>query len=118
RTRILFVSLATFSTFMLITAGTELFMIGLCALAVYVLCALLNPPAGRESTRTKIFAWQFAAMAAGVLMAMPAICPALEWKDVSRRQLGLPIDEVLSWSANWYDVLCLILPQPLGDLLL
>jgi hypothetical protein len=64
--------------------------------------------------------WQFAfmigSMAAGAVLAMPVVLPALEWAKVSPRSNGLDLKWVLLWSANWYDCLCMIFAQPLGDL--
>ncbi len=51
----------------------------------------------------------------GGLLAAPAILPVLEWKGLSSRAAALQPSEIFLWSANWYDVLCLILSQPLGD---
>lgn len=56
------------------------------------------------------------AVALGVLLAMPTVVPALEWLHLSRRSEGIDPKEALILSANWYDLLCLILPQPLGDM--
>jgi hypothetical protein len=55
-------------------------------------------------------------MFCGVLLAAPVILPALEWARVSPRSKGLELKWVLAWSANWYDCLCLICAQPVGDL--
>jgi len=54
--------------------------------------------------------------AVGVLLSMPTILPSLEWLPLSRRSEGLPSSEILMYSANWYNLLCLWVPQPLGDL--
>jgi hypothetical protein len=52
----------------------------------------------------------------GLLLACPALIPAFEWMSLSRRAAGLAPEEALRWSANWYDLLGICLPQPLGDL--
>lgn len=58
------------------------------------------------------------ALVAGVLLSSPAVFPAAEWAKLSIRSDALNPMHALMWSANWYDWLCLILPQPLagGDL--
>jgi len=52
----------------------------------------------------------------GVLLAAPVLFPALEWARVSPRAHGLELKWVLMWSANWYDIVCLVCAQPFGDL--
>lgn len=60
-------------------------------------------------------AWRAAAGCLGVCLAMPVILPALEWAKISPRASGLEPRYVFMWSANWYDWLCVVLPQPFGD---
>lgn len=55
-------------------------------------------------------------VAGGCLLALPVILPAVEWVKLSPRSGGLELQWVLMWSANWYDCLCLIAAQPLGDI--
>ncbi len=69
---------------------------------------------GHRATYT--FMWRLYAIATGLLLAMPIILPALEWARLSPRGHGLQASEIFLWSANWYDWLCLVLAQPLGDL--
>lgn len=52
----------------------------------------------------------------GVLLSMPTILPFAEWVPWSRRAQGLSASEVLMYSAGWYDVLCMFVPQPLGSM--
>jgi hypothetical protein len=59
--------------------------------------------------------WRAAAGCLGIVLAMPVILPALEWTQVSPRASGMDPKYVFMWSANWYDWLCVILPQPFGD---
>lgn len=59
--------------------------------------------------------WRAVAGALALLLSMPIILPALEWAAVSPRASGLDPKWVFMWSANWYDWLCVILPQPFGD---
>src|SRR5262249_41395207 len=60
--------------------------------------------------------WRLAALLSGLLLAMPAILPAVEWAGLSPRAHGLQAWEVLTWSANWYDFVGMVLSNPLGDL--
>lgn len=64
----------------------------------------------------KQFALKLCSMTAGGLIAMPVILPAMEWARVSPRARGLELKWVLMWSANWYDCLCMLCAQPVGDL--
>ncbi|MBX9720570.1 MAG: hypothetical protein K2X81_04155, partial [Candidatus Obscuribacterales bacterium] len=71
----------------------------------------------RGNSQWKIITgWRIRAIFLGVLIAMPAILPAFEWLGLSRRSAGLDPHEALILSANWYDLLGLALPQPLGDM--
>ncbi|HEY9713036.1 MAG TPA: hypothetical protein V6C72_06180, partial [Chroococcales cyanobacterium] len=70
-----------------------------------------------EATRqSESWLWQFRSLMVGALLAMPAILPGLEWASLSRRAAGMLSSEVLLFSANWYDFLCMIAANPLGDL--
>jgi hypothetical protein len=52
----------------------------------------------------------------GTLLAAPVVVPVLEWLPLSRRLIGLPADEVLRYSASWYDLLSIVIFQPFGNL--
>jgi hypothetical protein len=47
---------------------------------------------------------------------MPMVVPAYEWSKLSVRSAGLPLDQVFLWSANWYDLLSMVVAHPFGDL--
>lgn len=55
------------------------------------------------------------ALASGVLLSAPMILPTLEWLRLSPRASGLPLDVAFANSISWYDLICTVLPQPLGD---
>ncbi len=59
---------------------------------------------------------KMAALALGLLLAMPTVAPGIEWTALSPRSQGMALKWVLTWSANWYDFLSLIFGQPLGNL--
>lgn len=68
-------------------------------------------------------AWQelflkIAALLLGVALSLPMIGPVLDWTKVSPRATGMAQKWVFTWSTNWYDFLCLVLSQPMGDLTL
>ncbi|MBX9669091.1 MAG: YfhO family protein [Candidatus Obscuribacterales bacterium] len=63
-----------------------------------------------------IFARGFFAMVIGIMIAMPTFLPTTEWLMYSPRSLGLDATNVLQWSAGWYDWLCMLLCEPLGDM--
>jgi hypothetical protein len=56
------------------------------------------------------------AIVIGLLLAAPSLLPPCEWVRLSPRARGMEPQEVMRWSANWYDFLCLFVAQPLGDL--
>jgi hypothetical protein len=60
--------------------------------------------------------FRLGSMFLGVVLAAPVLLPALEWARLSPRAHGLDLKWVLMWSANWYDTLCLMAVQPVGDL--
>jgi len=64
----------------------------------------------------KVFFCRVLALAIGGCLCMPMLLPALEWASISNRAKGLSVDEVTTWSANWYSFLTMILAQPFGDL--
>lgn len=68
------------------------------------------------SGRIKIAFWQSLAIGLGILMSMAMLLPVYEWSKLSPRASGLDLNQVFTWSCNWYDYLCLAFSQPLGDL--
>lgn len=56
-----------------------------------------------------------AATTLGILLSMPMLLPALEWLPLSRRAMGLDPRESLLLSANWYDLLNIVLFPIFGD---
>jgi hypothetical protein len=111
RSNLLWVGVAALMTFMTIAAGRPEISVpcGVCA-AVFTIAAAVH------LRDFKTFGWRCLAGVAGLLLAMPIILPAIEWVRLSPRSQGLELRWVLMWSANWYDFLCLVFAQPLGDL--
>ncbi len=70
----------------------------------------------RQNRNLLVAGSRLRAVMLAILLAMPMILPAYEWYRISRRSGGLDPSEALTLSANWYDLLGLILPQPLGDM--
>lgn len=60
--------------------------------------------------------WQLSGIVMGALLCAPVLLPVVEWVQLSPRSTGLNLTQVLMWSTNWYDWLCLIAIRPLGDL--
>lgn len=70
----------------------------------------------RNDDCKQILGWRIGSIIAGGFMAMPVILPVMEWFALSRRSEGLLPQEVFLMSSSFYDLLCILLPQPLGDL--
>jgi len=64
----------------------------------------------------KVFLCRVSTLACGTCLAAPMLLPLLEWSHLCPRAAGLNAAEAFTWSANWYDFLSIMLPQPLGDL--
>ncbi len=119
--RVLSVFAASTSTsFMILTGRPEIFGPALMLTALYVVFsfAFKFPQAQNKLSVLVQTFLQAACLATGVLMAAPGILPAMEWLPLSPRAEGLVPADTLFWSANWYDFLCMVLAQPLGDLYL
>lgn len=102
------------SSCMFILAGRpELFL--LCFITLAIACFLASGDNG-ERPGIGLVAFRLALIACGIGLAGPALGPALEWLPLSPRSQGQALDDVLSWSANWYDLVSLVLAYPLGDL--
>ncbi len=102
---------------MILTGRPEIFAPALLLLAGYIVFSLEQD--FRDDSRqraVKDAGWQLLAVVLGCLLAAPFIAPGIEWQALSPRSQGLVAKEVLVWSANWYDFLSMLLPQPLGDL--
>ncbi len=67
-------------------------------------------------SRGSTLGWQLSAMVLGILLSAPSLVPVYEWSKLSPRSTGLSMDNVFKWSSNWYDFLCMLCSQPLGDL--
>lgn len=104
-----------FSTFMLIASGRP--EICLPAFLLVLVCAVVFLQSDHGQSPSTIL-WRMFAIALGLMLAMPEILPACEWVKLSPRAQGLGANEALDWSANWYDLVCMIIAQPLGDLTL
>lgn len=108
-------------TAMMILAGRpEIFAPALLLIGFYTVGSLLL---GLQSADKKIFVlrtfiFRIAPLFLGVLISMPAILPVIEWLPLSPRDKDTVPEDILYWSSGWYDFLCLLLPQPLGDLYL
>lgn len=59
---------------------------------------------------------KLACMILGIAWAMPTIFPGVEWTALSPRSQGMALKWVFTWSANWFDFLCIIFSNPFGDL--
>lgn len=58
---------------------------------------------------------RLASFFAGLLFAAPLIIPVLEWSAISPRANGLLQKDSLTWSANAYDFMAMLLSYPIGD---
>lgn len=115
--RFLHLPLSTVSIAMMILTGRpEIFAPALLLLGLYVLFSLQQNWTMQENA-LEIAGWQFGSIALGILLTAPFILPTIEWQSLSPRAQGLVSQEVLVWSANWYDFVTMLLPQPLGDLI-
>jgi hypothetical protein len=115
-----FLAAASLSIYLFIAAGRpEIFVPGTGLLIAFLVLDGINnrqrgvlPATVRSSWR-----WQILAFFTGTLMSLPVILPLLEWVKLSPRAHGLNLNHIFMWSVNWYDLACMIFPQPLGDLL-
>ncbi|HEY9871036.1 MAG TPA: hypothetical protein V6D08_17860, partial [Candidatus Obscuribacterales bacterium] len=113
------VSLAALLVFLLVSSGRpEVGLVGVILLVSLAAGDLLLSWQIRKEARQVLLTawWRCLAIGAGLLLSMPVVLPAEEWASLSPRAAGLPAEMVFRWSANWYDYLCLVLGQPLGDL--
>ncbi len=107
--------LSAIFVFILITSGAlDVAFLELVLLLVWFITDLAGPSEGRVS-RLQLFGFRALALVTGALLSGPYLLPVLEAVMHSPRAAGLPLHDVLRWSANWYDILGILLPQPLGD---
>ena len=102
------------------------FMALLGALAGFIWLGLLAPFSSLEinvgeskanfRTRTITFAWATFSIVLGIAISAFVLLPVFEWSKLSPRAGGIKLEHVFYWSSNWYDLLCMVCPQPLGDL--
>jgi len=118
RNNLLTIALAALGGFLLISAGRPeiglpagMILCGYIAFSAYYSYKLDRIGPGNFRTAC----WRTLALLIGALLAMPVILPTLEWIPLSPRAHGLRPADVFLWSANWYDLLSMVMPQPLGD---
>ncbi|MBX9687527.1 MAG: hypothetical protein K2X27_12540, partial [Candidatus Obscuribacterales bacterium] len=75
---------------------------------------ILNPKT--ESAEWRACFFKLASLVLGLALSMPTVLPGVEWTALSPRAQGMASKYVFLWSANWYDFLGTLLPQPMGDL--
>ncbi|HEY9680868.1 MAG TPA: hypothetical protein V6C86_04735 [Oculatellaceae cyanobacterium] len=105
--------------YMLIAAGRpEIFAPTLALLVLYSgLEAVHNFKRGVSlSLIFRGLSWQILALFLGLALAAPILLPVAEWMSLSPRAKGLAAENALQWSANWYDLTCMVCPPPYGDL--
>lgn len=102
---------AALSLFMLVAAGRpEVTIPGAALLACWLLIHL------KDSFKFNALRWQVLAIIIAALLSSLIILPTVEWVKLSPRANGLNLSQVLMWSSNWYDFLCVIFLEPFGDL--
>ncbi|MBS1992709.1 MAG: hypothetical protein JSS83_19460 [Cyanobacteria bacterium SZAS LIN-3] len=119
-----FVVLASLSIHLTLMAGRpEVFvpvMLLVGTAAGFMLLGLIKPFPTDEPipwrVRAGAFVWQMSALVLGIMLSAPMLLPVYEWSKLSPRASGLKLDHVFHWSVNWYDLVCMLCPQPLGDL--
>jgi Bacterial membrane protein YfhO len=96
------------SIFMMISSGRP----EICV-PVLLMVAILGAMTRKSELRNQLDF--FKSLVIGVLLAMPTVLPILEWTPLSRRSAGLPTQEILLYSSNWYDLLNVAVCQPLDN---
>jgi len=113
--RFLWCMLSASSISMLILSGRPEVMVPsillLTAYVVYSWCMDKN-----HLHHSQAAVWHIRALFLGVTFALPSILPTAEWLSLSRRANGLVDSEVFMYSANWYDMISIVLGNSLGDL--
>lgn len=111
-----FIAAAFTTALMILTGRPEIFAPGLFLIGLYILVSCLSDCAIDRRLALTQLAWQISALILGVAMTAFFILPSIEWQALSPRAQGLLSKEVFVWSANWYDYICILVAQPLGDL--
>ncbi len=127
--RVLACALGAFSIFLMIAAGRpEVYMPALVLFGCAIVVSATHPliadnriSLSRVSRETLMdwvnrVRWPCASLALGIMLAAPCLMPVAEWTPLSPRADGLNLKQALSWSVNWYDLVCLAFNRPLGDL--
>ncbi len=108
--------LGSFACYMVLSSGRfEIYVPIFLSVAIYMLLQL-NSAKGNFDFAKRRFAWQTLSILLGLGLSTAFLLAQFEWLRLSPRAEGLSADEVFRWSANWYDLLCIVCAQPLGDL--
>ena len=100
----------------LVAGHPELSSVHFLFVGAFILFLFLKRWKDSRQEAKQVLFWQGKAVVLSILLALPAILPALEWLPLSRRAGGLDPSESLILSATGYDLLGLVLAQPLGDM--
>ncbi len=114
--RVAWIAANAVAIFMLLTSGRPEISAPAMVLALGAAFCRLPAEKTQECASALAPAALLRSVVIGFLLAAPMLLPLLEWIPWSRRAQGLAADEVLMYSAGWYDLLCMFLPQPLGSL--
>jgi hypothetical protein len=108
---------AIFSVYCMITAGvSEIFSLGLLFLGIVSVADFRSNHRRFGRRAGWILYLRIAALVLAIAMACPVLLPVTEWTRLSVRSFGLPLNEIFTFSCNWYDLLCMLVTHPLGDM--
>jgi Bacterial membrane protein YfhO len=103
--------------YLMITAGVvEAFAPGLVFLGLAAVSEYFSVAKNNRRRALWVLGLRLLALFTGTLMSACAVIPAAEWARLSPRAQGLTLSEIFAWSCNWYEMLCTVVLQPLGDL--
>jgi hypothetical protein len=114
RGRLIAMAVGAVSIACMLAAGRpEIWAPGLGVVSVVAVVQAVRAGQPRQSIVAAVCA--LVPIAAGILMAMPSLLPAMEWAPLSPRSAFGSFDSLMN-SASWYDFLGLLLPQALGNM--
>jgi hypothetical protein len=111
----LWFALTCLFVYLLVSAGMPE-MSALCLIGGLLFSCGILLKTGSLRTRLLRLLLQVFALVSGTLLCAPQALPLVEWVARSPRSVGLSVQDMMHWSASWYDIAGLVLPEPLGSM--
>jgi hypothetical protein len=101
---------------LVLSGRPEVFFPSLILITIYLVVLGVEEYKTDKKIAQEKIAWYCRALFLAFIFCLPSVLSTAEWLSVSRRATGMLQQEVFLFSANWYDLISVVLGQSLGNL--